>query len=128
VPGLPELVEPVGIAQDEELVVYRVVPTQDTDSEDFLRSFMSHRALGLPPRGPETDSLLIYDGISVYDRREAAIETGRRYSALGRYVAQLKIGADDGITYFRWGPPSHLTLWGEPLKLILAVVDTIVID
>jgi hypothetical protein len=126
-PGLPEIVEPVAVVEGEELVVYRVVRTPDPADPDFVESFKSHHELGLPPRGPEIEVPLIHQGISAYDRRDAAVETGRRYKALGNYVSKLTIGPSMGITYFRWGPVGHLTLWGEPLMLSYAVTDTLAI-
>lgn len=119
---------PVELGDDEELVVFRIVKLGDPAAEGYVESFLSHAVLGLPPRRDERDVPLIYEGISVYDTREAAVETARRFPRIGGYVAELRIRADTGATYARGGPRGHLTLWGDPLMLSGATVDTIRID
>ena len=67
----------------------------------------------------------MYDGISVFETAEAAIETARLFPRIGSYVAELHVGADTGVRYFWWGANGHLTLWGEPLTLAGTTVDIV---
>lgn len=113
------------LADDEELVVYRIVNEPDPDAPRFVESFRSHAELDLPPRGRELSHPLVYEGISVFDTAEAAAETARRFPRLGSHVAELHVGPATDARYFSWGARGHLTLWGEPLKLAGATVDTI---
>jgi hypothetical protein len=121
-------VEPVELAEGDELTVFRVVRTDDKEAPEFLESFRSHAELGLPPRSAEETHPLIHKGISVFDSCEAAVETARRYPKIGSHVAQLRLTGESGVRYWRWGARGHLTLWGDSLKLVDAVVDTIPID
>lgn len=109
---------------DEELVVFRVVQEPDPASSAYVDSFRSHADLDLPPRGPELSHPLVYEGISVFDAVEAATETARKFPRLGGHVAKLRIDANTDVRYFRWGAHGHLSLWGDPLKLAGATVDT----
>lgn len=52
---------------------------------------------------------------SVYDTEERARKqaAGTRYR-LGRFIAQLELGPDAGVTWEQTGTdPHHVTLWGE---------------
>jgi hypothetical protein len=115
------------LKEGDELVAYRIVRTDDRESEDFVRSFLSHEALGLPPRGPEQTHPLIHQGISMYETLKAAVETARRYPAIGAFVAEVRLTHSDEVKYLCWGPPGHLTIWAEPLKVAQAVADTIAV-
>lgn len=113
------------LGADDEMVVYRIVREPDPGSPAYADSFRSHAELGLPPRGPEQSHPLVYEGISVFESREAAVETARKFPVIGSYVAELLVAAETGARFFRWGANGHLTLWGDPLKLAGATVDTI---
>lgn len=113
------------LADDEELVVFRIVKDPDPEAPGYVESFKSHAELDLPPRGPELSHPLVYEGISAYDTADAAAETARKYPVLGSHVAELHVGPGTEARYFWWGARGHLTLWGEPLKLAGATVDTI---
>ena len=119
---------PAELVDDDELVVFRIVRIPDPAAEEYIESFKSHAVLGIPPRGPEQTNPLIYEGISVYDTREAAVETARRVPRIGGHVAELRVRAETGARYARWGPRGHLTLWGDSLKLAQTTVDIMPID
>jgi hypothetical protein len=113
------------LAEGEELTVFRIVRVADPADPAFVDSFRSHAELGLPPRGPEAAHQVIYEGVSVYESQEAAVETARRWPRIGGYVAELRLTSETGVLYLRWGQSGHLTLWADPLTLTRAVVDTI---
>jgi hypothetical protein len=119
------------IAHGEELIVFHVTRTDDHASQEFADSFLSHSQLGLPPRGqsPEETHPLIYEGISAFDTKEAAIETAKRVRRaggdIGGFVTEIRLNHALGAKYLRWGARGHLTLWCDPLKLAQSAVDTI---
>lgn len=121
-------IDPVELGEGEELVVYRIVEVPDSSSDEYVGCFRSRAELGRPPREIEQAVPLIWEGISVYDTLEAARRTARRFPAIGTHVAQLRITPELGVTYARWGPRGHLTVWGDALKLCQATVDTIPVD
>lgn len=98
-------VEPVELREGEELTVFRIVRTPDAATAELVASFMSRAALGLPPRPgtPEEMHPLISEGISVYETRDAAVETARRVRARGRglgdFVAELRLTPDLEVRY-----------------------------
>jgi hypothetical protein len=116
------------LADGEELRVFRIVRVEDVTAPELVESFRSHAELGLPPRTVEAAHPVIYEGISVFDSLEAATATARKFPRIGRHVAELRITHGLGVRYLRWGARGHLTLWGDPIKLSGAVVDTIPID
>jgi hypothetical protein len=128
-PRLPRggQIEPAELPEGEALTVFRIVRTDNRGADEFVESFMSRAALDLPPRKgtPEDTHPLIRKGISVYDTRDAAEATARRFPAIGRFVAELRLTRDMGVRILRWGPRGHLTVWCDPFKLRDAVVDTI---
>jgi hypothetical protein len=108
------------------LTVYRVVATDDRDSEAFTRSFMSNHEQGKPPRpnSPEEHFTLIHQAISVFERRYQAEAKARQWS-IGDYVARLPLPADAGLCVARWGSKGHLSLWGETLMLAQLAADIV---
>jgi hypothetical protein len=120
--------ERVEVEEGEELIVFRIVRTGDMTSPEFEDSFRSHAELGLPPRGAEISHPVIYEGISVYESRDAAIATARTYPRIGSHVAELRLRWESGVSYLRWGARGHLTLWGDPLKISQTAVDTIAVE
>ena len=115
-------IEPLELGEGEELVVFRIIRTDNPNDPEFLQSLRSSAELDLPPRGVELTHPLIREGISVYETREAAEATARRFPG---YTGQLRLTRDLGVLYLRWGPVGHLTIWGDPIKLTSALVDTI---
>jgi hypothetical protein len=116
------------LAEGEELTVFRIVRIGDVEDPAFVDSFRSHAELGLPPRGPEAVHEVIYEGVSVFETREAATETARKWPQIGQYVAELRLTHETGVLYLRWGPSGHLTLWADALTLTGTAVDTMPVE
>ena len=126
-PG-PDVLGRRELAEHEEVVAYRVVLTDDREHEDFVRSFMSRGALGLPPRRgtPEERHPSLAEGISAYFEREEAAQTARLTTfRIGRFTAELHLRPGMGVTIAVWGARGHLTVWGDPLILMTAVADIV---
>jgi hypothetical protein len=65
----------------------------------------------------------------MYRTREAARSTARaaieRDRGFGEFVTEVRMGPGLGISYSEWGPPGHLTVWGESLILMRLAADTL---
>jgi hypothetical protein len=100
-----------------ELEVFRIVRSDYPEDSMFLDSLRSHYEMTKEPRRVERFWAVIHMGISVYVELEQALETARRFSKLGGYVAHLQLQPDRGFNYAYTGHNGHLTLWAEPVKL-----------
>jgi len=122
---LPKDLIPIEIHPDEEMTVYRVVVTDVRDCDQFVDCFRSHAELGIPPRrnSPEIVNPAIYHGTSMQDRPDRAAASAIAYPRLGDFVAEVRLDEVAGATYWFWGPPGHLTVWGDAVKLAEATVD-----
>ena len=122
------------LADGEEFVVYRIVPTDDRDDPAFVDAFRSHRELGLPPRrhSPEATTPRIHEGISVFESKQIASEVElalrARGNTLGDFVAEVRLVSGQGFTLARWGSRGHLTIFGDAVTLSQAVTDTLPIE
>ena len=127
-PPLPAELLVHEVPRDEEMTVFRIVTTDDTDSVAFIDSFRSHAELGIPPRrgSPEIAHPAIHRGISVLDRRERAVATALKWRKLGDFVAAVRLDRVAGATYYIWERPrGHLTVWGDAVKLARATTDIV---
>lgn len=112
-------------------MAFRLVRTDDSTSPEFTNSFRSRSALGHPPRAwtQEGSNPEIGDGISAYRACEDAAATARKARRRGRdigeYVAEMHLQEGQGIEIAEWGAHGHLTIWGDPLMLVLQVVDIV---
>ena len=126
-PG-PDQLDRRAIAENEELVVYRIVQTDDPGSSEFIDSFRPRSERGLPPRAgtPEEKHPSLAEGISVYLTRHKAAKTARatRYR-LGSFTAEVRLRANMGAEIAIWGSRGHLTVWGDPLILASAAADIV---
>jgi hypothetical protein len=116
------------VRDDEEMVAFRIVTTDDVDSPEFVDCFRSHAELGIPPRkgSAEISHPAIYEGISMQDRQDRAIALAQKWPKLGDFVAEVRLDKVAGATYYVWERPrGHLTVWGDPFKLSLAAVDIV---
>jgi len=89
------------------------------------QGFMSHEALGTPPRRPlsrrEQD---LWRGVSVHDSFEAACAKGTVSPWLGQYVAEIRIPDDVVVRIEQTGRDhSHYTIWAEADDLLSWVVS-----
>ena len=102
----------------EPRVVYRVVTTDDRQSEDFVDSFRSSRELGIPPRrgSPEARFNLIHSGISCFNTHRQAEKVATKWGK-GDFVAEVRLQPGEGICVAEWGSRGHVTVWADPVKL-----------
>lgn len=111
------------LAPNTELIVFRIVRSEHVEDPVLRNSFRSSFDLERPPRGVERRSAVIHMGISVFREASPAIETARRFAKLGDYLAEVVLRGGNGFNWARTGPPKHLTVWGDPVKLSEAVSD-----
>lgn len=115
------------VAAGEILVVHRIVRTDEDRSAMVLDDFRSNSAVGAPTRGVERQYPVLHEGISMYEKLEAAEQTARAFPKLGRYVARVELTSGHGITYARWGARTHLTVWAEPetLRALVTAIEPV---
>jgi hypothetical protein len=113
-----------GIVPGREVELHRIVRSDLREDPVMLNSFKSNYELSDPPRRVERDAAVIHMGISTYLTSRAATETALRFPKLGDYIARLLLGAGQGVNLAQTGHPGHLTVWGDPVKLLESVVDT----
>lgn len=121
-PG-PPVVSVAELRSSERIVAYRIVRSELSGDPALIDSFRSHYELGQEPRKVERRSTVIHMGISTYLNEEVARGIAQRFPRLGGFVAQLVLRSGNGFNYAHTGHPLHLTVWGDPIKLINAVVD-----
>ena len=53
----------------------------------------------------------------------------QKYPAQGDFVATIALAPDQGgLCTARWGAKGHMSLWGEPLTLLLCLTDIVRVD
>jgi hypothetical protein len=113
----------VDIPPGRPLEVFRIVRSDGAGDPVLLNSFRSHYELSDEPRGVERRSAVIHMGISMYSAEQIARGTAQRFDKLGGFVARLHLGVGRGFNFAHTGHPSHLTVWGDPVKLVDCVID-----
>jgi hypothetical protein len=113
----------LGLEPNLEVDVYRIVRSDLLDDPVLENSLKSNYELSEPPRKVERLSTAVHMGISSYLSPRDAIDTARKFDKLGDYVAQVRLRPGRGFNYARTGHPGHLTVWGDPVKLLESVVD-----
>jgi hypothetical protein len=108
--------------------VFRIVRSGYRDDPVFLNSLRSNYEMGDEPRKVERESTAVHMGISVHLDRSDAVGTAKRWPKLGDYTARLDLTAGRGFNYAPTGPPGHLTLWADPVKLQDVLVDIEPVD
>src|SRR5215210_4585819 len=93
-------------------ILYRLSQTDQLT----LEVFMSHEALGIPPRRPlsrrERDR---WRGVSHQATRESARVKGTESPWLGRYIVEVHIPPGAAVRVEQTGhDPFHYTVWAEP--------------
>ena len=124
----PNRISVLDIGLGVDLVVYRIVRSDNPDDPVFLNSLRSHYELTQEPRGVERQWSVIHTGISVYQERVAAQGTAIRFPVIGDYIARLELQPGMGINYAHTGPVRHLTLWAEPVKLREVTTDITAVE
>ena len=120
--------EVLGISGGHRLAVVRVVKSSDPGGSVFLDSLRSNFELTREPRNVERESTVVHMGISVYTARRTAVATASRFPKLGRFTARFVLEHGHGFNYAHTGPPNHLTLWADPVKLRELLVDIEPVD
>jgi hypothetical protein len=118
-------------ALEEELTVYRLVPTDDPSDAALLDAFRSRAELQLPPRTwtPEGEHPELNSGLSAFDTiegaRRTALAAARRQKPLADFIAEVRLTPAAEAEIAVWGSRGHLTIWGDPIKLRDGVVDIV---
>lgn len=106
--------------------LYRLIQT----GRRTLENFMSHEALGIPPRRPlsrrEQDR---WRGVSHQSSLESALAKGTESPWLGRYIAVVRIPDGAAVRIEQTGrDPFHYTVWAAPEYLLSWVVSVIPLE
>ena len=88
-----------------------------------VADFTSNEALGIPPRHPDPETLRLWDGLSAWATEAQARRNARRFPAIGRYIAAVRVEDHAPIRVERTRGPGHHTLWGEPAELLARVAS-----
>lgn len=113
----------VDIRPGRPLEAFRIVRSDGADDPVLHNSFRSHYELTEEPRGVERKSAVIHMGISMYLEEHVARGTAERFHRLGGFVARCHLTVGKGFNFAHTGHPVHLTVWGDPVKLVESVVD-----
>ena len=116
------------VAAGSPVTAFRIVRSDLVDDPVFLNSLRSHYELGEEPRRVERSSTVIHMGISAYLDEATAHGTAERFPKLGDFVAEIRLRPTNGFNFAHTGHPRHLTVWGDPVKLQEAVVDTVPVE
>lgn len=119
----PARITALELSPGRGVTVFRIVRSDNADDPVFLNSLRSNYELGEEPRKIERSSTLIHMGISSYFDEAVAHGTAQRFPKLGGHIAELRLRHGNGFNFAHTGPPQHLTIWGDPVKLGDAVVD-----
>jgi hypothetical protein len=111
------------VRRGQELAVYRVYRGDPT-----VASFMSSFSRRRPPRGWESRNVLIQMGLSTFLRLDGAEAVATRFPVIGDHVACLVLRHGCGFAFAHTGPRGHVTIWGRPLQLLAAVIETTPIE
>jgi hypothetical protein len=110
----------------EERTFFRIVRSNPPTILDFTSNAAQGRRIraGLPRMYHR-----LWDGLSAYDRADAAHAKAMVSPMLGRYVAELRVPPGSPIRIEQTtGEASHHTLWGDPSDLLGCVVDVRAVD
>jgi hypothetical protein len=78
---------------------------------------------------PEPPEPRLWDGVSLYDSREAAIRQARRFPMLGLFVAAIRLPGDESIRIEKTlRDRHHYALWGDADGLLTCVVEVDLIE
>ena len=104
------------------LTFFRIVEANPPTLTDFL----SHLARGRLPHYRTARALRLWDGLSVYRSRDAALAHAGRSPRLGSFIAEMRVPDDGSIQYeLDNGPHGHCTIWGDAATLCSYVVSVI---
>jgi len=131
----PDEVRRCELADSEIRQVFRLVHVSAVDDHALVEDMKSNAAKELPARGRERRHPEIHRGVSVFKSLPQAISRRQRIAArldrigtgepvrIGDYVARLVLEGPGFGYEDRDEPDGHMTIWGEPLRLVAAVTD-----
>lgn len=90
---------------EEPMRLFRIAP--ERDAARFEDAFRSHYELGRPPRGPEDRAAAIHMALSMFDRKEVAVDLAVRVPKLGENIATMDLQPGLGICVAKTGGPAH---------------------
>lgn len=106
---------------EDSMRLFRVVG--EPGSPSFDDAFRSHYELDRPPRGPENRAAAIHMALSMFDRRDVAVQLAARVPKLGKHISTLDLRPGLGICVAKTGGPAHWSVWGRPAQLVSCVAD-----
>lgn len=86
------------------------------------RDFMSNKAKGRDPVGPEIQDPEIHASISVWVTIDAALDIARRRRPPRGFIARVDIPDGSSVTGRQTFGPFHVSPWGDPIVLLNCVV------
>lgn len=116
----------------EPVLVYEFVPTDDKEAPEFQEQFKSDKERGTQPSPREERYPELHDAVSAFRTFEDAerrwVQIARRVGEdrvrLGPWVATVRLEPGQGFAYEDCDDPTgHLYVWGDPGKMVVAVVD-----
>jgi hypothetical protein len=110
-------VERKQIGKGETLVVFRAVPVLDANAPEILTWMTSNSGRGMPRRGAELEHPELHCGVSVTQRIDQLSRAVRL-----EYAAKLHITREHDVLCTAPTRTGHLTLWGDPERLVSAIV------
>ena len=123
----------VELDEEQELTVFRLLRSDDPSDSEYAEGFMSNGAKGRAPRGREQEEPLIHDGISVFKQPDQARRLRSTIAAkqrklgreplIGDFLATLVLVGPEVFYEDRDEPSGHMTIWGEPSRLMASVVE-----
>jgi hypothetical protein len=116
----------------DAVVVYEFVPTDDREAAEFEAEFHSDKERGFPPDPREERYPELHEAVSAFrsfedaERRwvQIASRVGEDRVRLGPWVATVRLEPGQGFAYEDCDDPTgHLYVWGDPSRLVAAVID-----
>jgi hypothetical protein len=88
-------------------------------------AYLTPRELGRKPKAGATDEgIRSLDGLSAFDDLTEAMDIGRKFPKIGRFVVRYDISEGQGITWEQSGPnPHHFDLFGDKDSLKRCLTD-----
>jgi hypothetical protein len=118
------------IGAGEEIEAYRIVKVREPSDPALSNSFKSHYESGLRPQPLEGRHAAIHMAVSLWRGRDQAAAIARRFPAIGKHLALVRLGPEAGFDYLEpeQDRPGHLTVWGDKLLLAQSVVDIVPVE
>ena len=116
---MPRGVRPARYNQFVPYFAYRVVRNQSPG----VTAFASHAEMGdTPPLGISPSALNDWDGVSVFETHDQAARHARKYTHLGRFIAELLIPDEAPISRDVADRRGHFNLRGSGAAIFSCLV------